>query len=90
MEMWFDIPQQVWKTFFVCWLILLASLICFFIYVFTSQNKIKDVVGSSFIFKDLVFWVFILPFIIVGFVLVLFSGIGILDSIFYHCGYYLC
>ena len=88
MEMWTDIPQQVWKANFICWLIYFVSVVCCAIYMLLNWNKTTDKIERRFLLMDVMFWMFTVPFIITfGFALVMFSGIGVLAIVVDYYGY---
>ena len=88
MEMWTDIPQQVWKANFINWLIYFVSVVCCAIYMLRNWHRVTNEVERRFILMDVLFWMFIVPFIITfGFALVMFSGIGVLAIVVDYYGY---
>lgn len=88
MELWTDIPQQVWKANFTCWMIYFISVVCCAIYMLLNWHKVTNEVERRFILMDVMFWMFIVPFIITfGFALVMFGGIGVLAIVVDYYGY---
>ena len=79
MEMWTDIPQQVWEASITCWFIYFLSVVCCAVYMIINRHKSTEVAERRSLLMDGMFWMFIIPFIITfGFALVLFDGIGVL------------
>lgn len=88
MEMWTDIPQQVWKANVLCWLVYYVSLLCSTFYMLSKWKASTNEAERRLILMDVTFWLFIVPFIITfGFALVVFSGIGILAVVVDYYGY---
>lgn len=88
MEMWTDIPQQVWIANFMCWMIYFISVVCCVIYMPLNRRKVTNEVERRFLLMDVMFWMFIVPFIITfGFALALFSGIGVLAIVVDYYGH---
>lgn len=88
MEMLTDIPQQVWKANFTCWMIYFISVVCCAIHMLLNWHKVTNEVERRFILMDVVFWMFIVPFIITfGFAFVMFSGIGVLAIVVDYYGH---
>ena len=88
MEMWTDIPQQVWKANFMTWMIYFISVILCAIYMLRKWQKVTDERERRFVLMDVLFWMFVIPFIVAfGFALVMFAGIGVLAIVVDYYGY---
>lgn len=88
MEMWTDIPQQVWKANFTTWMVYFISVILCAIYMLRKWQKVTDERERRFVLMDVLFWMFVIPFIVAfGFALVMFAGIGVLAIVVDYYGY---
>ena len=88
MEMWTDIPQQVWKANIMTWMIYFISVVCCTIYMLLNWHKVTNEVERRFILMDVMFWMFVVPFIVTfGFALVMFGGIGVLAIVVDYYGH---
>lgn len=88
MEMWTDIPQQVWKANFMTWMIYFISVLLCTIYMLRKWQKVTDERERRFVLMDVFFWLFVIPFVVAfGFAFVMFAGIGVLAVVVDYYGY---
>ena len=88
MEMWTDIPQQVWKANILLWGIYGLSLLFFSFYMLRNWHKVTNEVERRFILMDVLFFLLIAPFVITfGWAIVMFGGIGVLAVVVDYYGY---
>ena len=79
MELWTDIPQLIWKTNFLIWMIYFLTTVLFILYFMVNREKLFKVTSRKEMFADILFWTFIVPFAItLGFGFVLYGGIGLI------------
>ena len=55
MEMWTDIPQQVWKANVLCWLVYYVSLLCSTFYMLSKWKASTNETERRFILMDVTF-----------------------------------
>ena len=85
MELWTDIPQLIWKTNFLMWMIYFLNTVLFILYFMASREKLFKVSSRKEMFFDILFWSIIMPFMLtLGFGFVLYSGIGLLYLVLEH------
>lgn len=85
MELWTDIPQLIWKTNFLIWMIYFLTTVLFILYFMVNREKLFKVTSRKEMFADILFWTFIVPFVItLGFGFVLYGGIGLLYLVLEH------
>lgn len=85
MELWTDIPQLIWKTNFLMWMIYFLTTVLFILYFMTNREKLFKVSSRKEMFFDILFWSIIMPFMItLGFGFVLYGGIGLLYLVLEH------
>ena len=85
MELWTDIPQLIWKTNFLMWMIYFLTTVLFILYFMVNREKLFKVTSRKEMFADILFWTFIVPFVItLGFGFVLYGGIGLLYLVLEH------
>ena len=85
MELWTDIPQLIWKTNFLIWMIYFLTTVLFILYFMVNREKLFKVTSRKEMFADILFWTFIVPFVItLGFGFVLYDGIGLLYLVLEH------
>lgn len=85
MELWTDIPQLIWKTNFLMWVIYFLTTVLFILYFMANREKLFKANSRKEMFADIFFWTFIVPFgITLGFGFVLYGGIGLLYLVLEH------
>ena len=85
MELWTDIPQLIWKTNSLMWMIYFLAVVLSTVYFIAEREKLFKVTSRKEMFADILFWTFIVPFMItLGFGFVLYSGIGLLFLVLEH------
>ena len=85
MELWTDIPQLIWKTNFLMWMIYFLAVVLSTVYFIAEREKLFKVTSRKEMFADIFFWTFIVPFgITLGFGFVLYGGIGLLFLVLEH------
>lgn len=85
MELWTDIPQLIWKTNFLMWMIYFLTTVLFILYFMTNREKLFKVSSRKEMFFDILFWSIIMPFMLtLGFGFVLYDGIGLLYLVLEH------
>ena len=85
MELWTDIPQLIWKTNFLMWMIYFLTTVLFILYFIAEREKLFKANSRKEMFADIFFWTFIVPFVItLGFGFVLYGGIGLLFLVLEH------
>ena len=85
MELWTDIPQLIWKTNFLMWMIYFLTTVLFILYFMTNREKLFKVSSRKEMFFDILFWSIIMPFMLtLGFGFVLYGGIGLLYLVLEH------
>ena len=85
MELWTDIPQLIWKTNFLMWMIYFLTTVLFILYFMVNREKLFKVSSRKEMFFDILFWSIIMPFgITLGFGFVLYGGIGLLFLVLEH------
>ena len=85
MELWTDIPQLIWKTNFLMWMIYSLAVVLSTVYFIAEREKLFKVTSRKEMFADIFFWTFIVPFgITLGFGFVLYGGIGLLFLVLEH------
>ena len=85
MELWTDIPQLIWKTNFLMWMIYFLAVVLSTVYFIAEREKLFKANSRKEMFADIFFWTFIVPFgITLGFGFVLYDGIGLLFLVLEH------
>ena len=85
MELWTDIPQLIWKTNFLMWMIYFLTTVLFILYFMVNREKLFKVSSRKEMFFDILFWSIIMPFMLtLGFGFVLYGGIGLLYLVLEH------
>lgn len=85
MELWTDIPQLIWKTNFLIWMIYFLTTVLFILYFMVNREKLFKVTSRKEMFADILFWTFIVPFMLtLGFGFVLYGGVGLLYLVLEH------
>lgn len=85
MELWTDIPQLIWKTNFLMWMIYFLTTVLSILYFIANRGKLFKVSSRKEMFADIFFWTFIVPFgITLGFGFALYGGIGLLFLVLEH------
>lgn len=85
MELWTDIPQLIWKTNFLMWMIYFLTTVLFILYFIANREKLFKVSSRKEMFFDVLFWSIIMPFMLtLGFGFVLYGGIGLLYLVLEH------
>ena len=85
MELWTDIPQLLWKTNFLMWMIYFLAVVLSTVYFIAEREKLFKANSRKEMFADILFWTFIVPFVItLGFGFVLYGGIGLLYLVLEH------
>ena len=85
MELWTDIPQLIWKTNFLMWMIYFLTTVLFILYFMANREKLFKVSSRKEMFFDILFWSIIIPFMLtLGFGFVLYGGIGLLFLVLEH------
>ncbi len=85
MELWTDIPQLIWKTNFLMWMIYFLTTVLFILYFMANREKLFKANSRKEMFADIFFWTFIVPFgITLGFGFGLYGGIGLLFLVLEH------
>lgn len=85
MELWTDIPQLIWKTNFLMWMIYFLTTVLFILYFIANREKLFKVSSRKEMFFDILFWSIIMPFMLtLGFGFVLYGGIGLLYLVLEH------
>ena len=85
MELWTDIPQLIWKTNFLMWMIYFLTTVLFILYFMANREKLFKVSSRKEMFFDILFWSIIMPFMLtLGFGFVLYGGIGLLFLVLEH------
>ena len=85
MELWTDIPQLIWKTNFLMWMIYLLAVVLSIMYFIEEREKLFKANSRKEMFADIFFWTFIVPFMLtLGFGFVLYGGIGLLFLVLEH------
>lgn len=85
MELWTDIPQLIWKTNFLMWMIYFLTTVLFILYFMANREKLFKVSSRKEMFFDILFWSIIMPFMLtLGFGFVLYGGIGLLYLVLEH------
>ena len=85
MELWTDIPQLIWKTNFLMWMIYFLAVALSTVYFIAEREKLFKVTSRKEMFADILFWTFIVPFMLtLGFGFVLYGGIGLLFLVLEH------
>ena len=85
MELWTDIPQLIWKTNFLMWMIYLLAVVLSTVYFIAEREKLFKVTSRKEMFADILFWTFIVPFMLtLGFGFVLNGGVGLLYLVLEH------
>ena len=85
MELWTDIPQLIWKTNFLMWMIYFLTTVLFILYCMANREKLFKVSSRKEMFFDILFWSIIMPFMLtLGFGFVLYGGIGLLYLVLEH------
>lgn len=85
MELWTDIPQLIWKTNFLMWMIYSLAVVLSTVYFIAEREKIFKVTSRKEMFADILFWTFIMPFMCtLGFGFALYGGIGLLFLVLEH------
>ena len=85
MELWTDIPQLIWKTNFLMWMIYFLTTVLFILYFMADREKLFKVSSRKEMFFDILFWSIIMPFMLtLGFGFVLYGGIGLLYLVLEH------
>ena len=79
MELWTDIPQLLWKTSFLMWMIYFLAEVLAVAYFIINREKLFKATSRKEMFADILFWAFIVPFVItLGFGFVLYGGVGLI------------
>ena len=87
MELWNDLPQQVWKINFVLWMLYGLSLVFFTYLMLHRWHTITKEIERRFILMDVLFFLFLAPFIVTfGWALVMYGGIGVLTIVVDYYG----
>ena len=85
MELWTDIPQLIWKTNFLMWMIYFLAVVLSTVYFIAEREKLFKANSRKEMFADIFFWTFIVSFgITLGFGFVLYGGIGLLFLVLEH------
>ena len=85
MELWTDIPQLIWKTNFLMWMIYLLAVVLSIMYFIAEREKLFKANSRKEMFADILFWTFIVPSMLtLGFGFVLYGGIGLLFLVLEH------
>lgn len=85
MELWTDIPQLLWKTNLLMWMIYFLAVVLSTVYFIAEREKLFKTNSRKEMFADIFFWTFIVPFgITLGFGFVLYGGIGLLFLVLEH------
>ena len=85
MELWTDIPQLLWKTNLLMWMIYFLAVVLSTVYFIAEREKLFKANSRKEMFADIFFWTFIVPFgITLGFGFVLYGGIGLLFLVLEH------
>ena len=85
MELWTDIPQLLWKTNFLIWVIYFLAIVLSTVYFIAEREKLFKANSRKEMFAVIFFWTFIVPFwITLGFSFVLYGGIGLLFLVLEH------
>ena len=85
MGLWTDIPQLIWKTNFLMWVIYFLTTVLFILYFMANREKLFKVSSRKEMFFDILFWSIIMPFMLtLGFGFVLYGGIGLLFLVLEH------
>lgn len=85
MELWTDIPQLIWKTNFLMWMIYFLTTVLSILYFIANRGKLFKVSSRKEMFFDILFWTFIVPFMLtLGFGFVLYGGVGLLYLVLEH------
>lgn len=85
MELWTDIPQLIWKTNFLMWMIYFLTTVLSILYFIANREKLFKVSSRKELFFDILFWSIIMPFMLtLGFGFVLYGGIGLLYLVLEH------
>ena len=85
MELWTDIPQLIWKTNFLMWMIYFLAVVLSTVYFIAEREKLFKVTSRKEMFADILFWTFIVPFMLtLEFGFVLYGGIGLLFLVLEH------
>ena len=85
MELWTDIPQLLWKTNLLMWMIYFLAVVLSTVYFIAEREKLFKVTSRKEMFADILFWTFIVPFMLtLGFGFVLYGGIGLLFLVLEH------
>ena len=85
MELWTDIPQLLWKTNLLMWMIYFLAVVLSTVYFIAEREKLFKVASRKEMFADILFWTFIVPFMLtLGFGFVLYGGIGLLFLVLEH------
>ena len=85
MELWTDIPQLIWKTNFLMWMIYFLTTVLSILYFIANREKLFKVSSREEMFFDILFWSIIMPFMLtLGFGFVLYGGIGLLFLVLEH------
>ena len=85
MELWTDIPQLIWKTNFLMWMIYLLAVVLSIMYFIVEREKLFKANSRKEMFADIFFWIFIVPFgITLGFGFFLYGVIGLLFLVLEH------
>ena len=79
MELWTDIPQLIWKTNFLMWMIYSLAVVLSTVYFIAEREKLFKATSRKEMFADILFWTFIVSFAItLGFGFVPYGGIGLI------------
>ena len=85
MELWNDIPQLIWKTNLLMWMIYFLAVVLSTVYFIAEREKLFKANSRKEMFADILFWTFIVPFMLtLGFGFVLYGGIGLLFLVLEH------
>lgn len=85
MELWTDIPQLLWKTNLLMWMIYFLAVVLSTVYFIAEREKLFKANSRKEMFADILFWTFIVPFMLtLGFGFVLYGGIGLLFLVLEH------
>ena len=85
MELWTDIPQLLWKTNLLMWMIYFLAVVLSTVYFIAEREKLFKTNSRKEMFADIFFWTFIVPFgVTLGFGFVLYGGIGLLFLVLEH------
>ena len=85
MELWTDIPQLLWKTNLLMWMIYFLAVVLSTVYFIAEREKLFKANSRKEMFADILFWTFIVPFMLtLGFGFVLYGGVGLLYLVLEH------